>query len=353
MAADGKVSMTSLQEAYASFDRDGVRAFEQLLAPEVEFLGTPNSVAIASSPREQVLARMEELGWQDWHMEPQDFVEFGDRIVVPMRQVRRKPQEGGRPERQRAHYWRIGPDGAERLEEYVRRADAVNAAVGYFALLERLHARLRPRTYVEIGVHLGRSLGRVSLETKAIGIDPDPIFVDPGVDEMSTIYRMTSDEFFAQHDLRSELGGLPVDLAFIDGMHLFEFALRDFINLERYCTDQSVILVHDCYPAKRVFAERERVADAWSGDVWKLVPCLRERRPDLNVAVVDIRPAGMGIVTSLDPDSSVLADTYDEIAAHYLAFDYDWVEENKAERLARIDREWETIEPLLPPARRD
>ena len=26
-----------------------------------------------------------------------------------------------------------------------------------------------------------------------------------------------------------------LDLVFIDGMHLFEYALRDFMNVERYC----------------------------------------------------------------------------------------------------------------------
>jgi hypothetical protein len=36
--------------------------------------------------------------------------------------------------------------------------------------------------------------------------------------------------------VRALLGGLPVELGFIDGMHLFEFALRDFMNLERLCT---------------------------------------------------------------------------------------------------------------------
>ena len=48
-----------------------------------------------------------------------------------------------------------------------------------------------------------------------------------------------------------------MDFAFIDGMHLFEFALRDFMNLERHCTPQSVIMVHDCYPTEREHAERE------------------------------------------------------------------------------------------------
>ena len=46
----------------------------------------------------------------------------------------------------------------------------------------------------------------------------------------------------------SELGGKTLDLAFIDGMHHFEFALRDFINVEKYCSADSIILIHDVYP---------------------------------------------------------------------------------------------------------
>jgi hypothetical protein len=346
---DNKANVALLRDAYDSFNKDGVRAFEGVLAPEVELLETPRTVLHRRLAREDVLARMEELGWDAWRIEPQDFLDFGDRVVVPIRELSADPPAGGGGERMRAHYWKTGSDGADRLEVHGSRADAVNAAVGYFALLERLHERLRPRTYVEIGVHMGRSLGRVRVGTQSIGIDPNPRVEDPSVEEASRIFRLASDAFFRKHDLRSELGGLPVDFAFIDGMHLFEFALRDFMNLERYCSEQSVIMFHDCYPRERVHAERERQSVAWCGDVWKLIPCLREQRPELNIAAIDVRPAGMGIITGLDPDSSVLSDSYDEIEARYLALDYDWVEEAKPERLARVEHDWALIEAMLPP----
>jgi hypothetical protein len=346
---DDKANVALLKDAYDSFGREGIGAFERILAPDVELLDRPRHVLHRRLERADVLARMAELGWGEWRIEPQDFVDFGDRVVVPIRELGPDPPEGVRGERLRAHYWKMGSEGADRLEIHGTRANAVNAAVGYFALLERLHERLRPRTYVEIGVHMGRSLGRVRPGTTSIGIDPNPRVEDPAVEEASRIFRVTSDRFFRRHDLRSELGGLPVDFAFIDGMHLFEFALRDFINLERNCSEQSVIMLHDCYPSERVHAERERQTVAWCGDVWKLIPCLREQRPDLNVAAIDVRPAGMGIITGLDPGSSVLSDSYDEIVERYLALDYDWVEEAKPERLARVDHDWALIEAMLPP----
>ncbi len=346
---DGKANVALLKGAYESFEGEGPSAFERVLAPEVEWLESPKAVAPVRYQRERMLARMDRLGWHAWRLEPEEFIDLGDRVVVRLREVHRDPQAGVRGERQRAHYWRMGPHGAERMEVHVRQADAVNAAVGYFALLERLHERLRPRTYVEIGVHAGRSLGRVRPDTRSIGIDPEPIVSDPVLENASKIFTLTSDDFFERHDLREELGGLPVDFAFIDGMHLFEFALRDFVNLEPYCGENSVVLVHDCYPLLRDHAERERKTVAWSGDVWKLIPCLREQRPDLRVAAIDVRPAGMGIITGLDPESTVLSDSYDEIEARYRSLDYGWVEEDKPARLARLEYDWAVIEPLLPP----
>jgi hypothetical protein len=44
---------------------------------------------------------------------------------------------------------------------------------------------------------------------------------------------MTSDDYFATHDLSKDLGG-AVAFAFIDGLHSFEQALRDFSNIERH-----------------------------------------------------------------------------------------------------------------------
>ena len=49
----------------------------------------------------------------------------------------------------------------------------------------------------------------------------------------------TSDDFFARPDAAEVLGGVPLDLAFIDGMHQFEYALRDFMHLEHWATPES------------------------------------------------------------------------------------------------------------------
>jgi hypothetical protein len=53
--------------------------------------------------------------------------------------------------------------------------------------------------------------------------------------------------------------------------------------------------------------------------VWKLLPILREYRPDLRLHVLDCPPTGLVAITRLDPASSVLADCYDDIVDQHAA----------------------------------
>jgi tetratricopeptide (TPR) repeat protein len=216
----------------------------------------------------------------------------------------------------------------------------------YFDLLPMIHAHLRPRTYVEIGVSKGDSITLVRPETRAIGIDPEPRVKVP-LGPNTSILVASSDDYFADHDVRAELGGLPIDLAFIDGMHQFEFALRDFINIEKHCSAQSTVLIHDCYPLTRLTAERERKTLFWSGDVWRLILILRKYRPDLSVNVLATAPTGLGVVRGLDPGSSVLAERMQEIVDEYLALDYSVLDADKAGMLALFPNDWERIKSLL------
>jgi hypothetical protein len=199
---------------------------------------------------------------------------------------------------------------------------------------------------VEIGVSKGDSITLVRPETRAIGIDPEPKVAVP-LGPNTSIYATTSDDYFASRDVSSDLGGLPIDLAFIDGMHQFEFALRDFINIEKHCSTQSTVLIHDCYPLTRLTAERERKTLFWSGDVWRLILILRKYRPGLAVNVIATAPTGLGVVRGLDPASTVLPERMHEIVSEYLALDYSVLDADKAGMLALYPNEWEGIKTLL------
>ncbi len=216
----------------------------------------------------------------------------------------------------------------------------------YFQVLTRIMEATRPRSYVEIGVAAGDSLRLVKAPTVAIGIDPQPQLTAPLASNQK-VFVETSDAFFAGHDLRAELGGLPVDLAFIDGMHHFEFALRDFANLERYCTPASTILIHDCYPLDRETAERERKRSFWSGDIWRLILLLKKYRPDLTIHTIGTAPTGLALVRKLDPGSRVLLERHDQLCREYLALDYSHIEDDMAGKLNLFPNDWGRIRALL------
>jgi hypothetical protein len=221
-------------------------------------------------------------------------------------------------------------------------------ALPYFEMLDRIHQHLLPRTYVEIGVSTGRSMTLALPGTLCIGIDPDPK-VEFRVRRGTRIFSQASDDFFADHDLGTLSGGLPLDLAFIDGMHHFEFALRDFINLERASNPSTTVLVHDCLPVDEVTSARQRTTNFWSGDIWRLILLLRRWRPDLEVAVVDWAPTGVGVIRGLDVHSRVLTDHYDEIVEEFLAVPFQALTDGSMhEQLNRVPGDWSTVRSLLP-----
>jgi hypothetical protein len=216
----------------------------------------------------------------------------------------------------------------------------------YFQILARIHEHLKPATYLEIGVAEGRSLEIVRPETLALGVDPAPhLRKPPG--PRQRVFAQTSDDFFAQCDVISELGGKTVDLAFIDGLHHAEFALRDFINVEKYCSSDSVILIHDVYPIDAMSAARERVSRFWTGDIWRLILILKKYRPDLIVNVIGTRPTGLGVVQNLDPRSNILAERQQEIVDEFLELDISVLDGRKDEMLNRFPNDWTSIACLI------
>jgi hypothetical protein len=192
----------------------------------------------------------------------------------------------------------------------------------YTHTLASLHLALKPRSYLEIGVLHGDTLALALCPT--VGVDPAfQITQDVEAGKPSLqLFETTSDDFFARNDLRALLGG-PVGMAFLDGMHQFDFLLRDFINTEAACDDASVVLMHDCLPRDALMTGAadetapSRFPGYWTGDVWKIVPVLRQWRPDLDLSVLDALPTGLGAVTRLNPASTVLKDNYDAIVAEW------------------------------------
>jgi len=179
------------------------------------------------------------------------------------------------------------------LEAYAKPADpGAVAGLPYLEFLALLHDARRPQTYFEIGTATGSSLD--AARCRSVCVDPLFLLADGPAKQPRALFQMTSDAFFARPDLTAIFPG-GIDLAFLDGMHLYEFLYRDLMNAERYCHAGSVIVLHDCLPLNERMATREFergpesevTRGAWTGDVWKLIPTLKKYRPDLDVAYVD------------------------------------------------------------------
>jgi capsular polysaccharide biosynthesis protein len=196
----------------------------------------------------------------------------------------------------------------------------------YKIVLQRFHQAFKPQSYLEIGVADGATLELA--ECFSIGVDPRFAIDRPITKDKSAccLFQMTSDNFF-QNANPSAIFGRPVDMAFLDGMHLFEFLLRDFINVERHCKQNSIIFIHDCLPTDQYVGRREvndhalktrsRHQAWWTGDVWKVLEILTKYRADLRVVIFNAFPTGLVAVTRLDPSSTLLADRYFDLVTEY------------------------------------
>jgi predicted O-methyltransferase YrrM len=190
-------------------------------------------------------------------------------------------------------------------------------------LLKHLHQLLKPRTYFEIGVNVGSSLTLSRARTVAV----DPFYrLTREVRCNLHLVRTTSDEFFARKQPLAHFDQPLIDLAFIDGMHLSEYALRDLINVERYTHAGSVIVIDDMLPRSHHEAARDReraglAGQAWTGDVYKITSSLRRLRPDLVLLEVDTRPTGTVVILLPDAASEVLHDSYDNLVEEYVGPD--------------------------------
>lgn len=205
----------------------------------------------------------------------------------------------------------------------------------YLEFLEALHERLAPRTYLEIGISDGHSLALS--RCRSIGIDPD-FHVDQELVAPVSLRRCTSDEYFAQLDADGEtpFGAEPIDFAYIDGMHHFEFALRDFIGVERHAAPSSVIALDDVLPRNAAEAARDREEWPWTGDVFRIQFALADHRPDLRLICVETEPTGTLLVVNLDPSSNTLSERLDDIVREYVQPDPQSVPAGILERVGAI-----------------
>jgi hypothetical protein len=213
---------------------------------------------------------------------------------------------------------------------------------GYLKWLERLYAAMAPETLIEVGVFQGASLTLARPSTVAIGIDPNPAVVFP-LKTQTHIFTETSDAFFARGGAAELLAGRPLSVAFIDGLHRYEQALRDFINVEALCGPRSMVILHDTVPLDEPTQRRTQETVFYTGDVWKIVPCLKHYRPDLDVFTIATPPTGLTVVTGLNPASHVLREKFDEAVALFIDMPFAAIESDLDAALGVVPNDWDAV----------
>jgi hypothetical protein len=102
-----------------------------------------------------------------------------------------------------------------------RRPPSPHVGMDYRDFLAGLHARLDPRSYLEIGTQKGRSLALANCAS--IAVDPNLQVLSNGIGEKPSclFVQATSDAFFKSGMLSRHFPD-GVDFAFLDGLHHYE-----------------------------------------------------------------------------------------------------------------------------------
>ncbi len=196
--------------------------------------------------------------------------------------------------------------------------------------------------YLEIGVYVGRLFFQIRAKYK-VAVDPafyygffkrlKKSFSKSNFTNVSAqSFKMTSDDFFAK-EAPALYEGRQLDICLVDGMHEYDYALRDVENALKYLRKDGVIVMHDCNPETeeanvRFEAWKQRGYHGfWNGDVWKTILHLRSLRDDINVFVLNC-DHGLGVVTFGKPENKL---NFTE--AEIRSFTYSDLEKNRQQWL--------------------
>lgn len=137
----------------------------------------------------------------------------------------------------------------------MKRSTCINNIINKYLTDENL--KLKQINYLEIGIMSGKTIREVVAKNK-YGVDPEPR--ESG--KKFTNFKMTSDNFFKRNKKK-------YDIIFIDGLHLCEQVILDINNSLKCVKNNGYILIDDILPLDSDEQEREKIKDAWTGDVWK------------------------------------------------------------------------------------
>jgi hypothetical protein len=187
----------------------------------------------------------------------------------------------------------------------------------YTELIERLLRWRTPKVYLEIGIRQGRTLALAKPPTLAIGVEKKPD-IRYRFEAPTRIYEVDPLEFLGSDRIAKLAGRNRFDIAMIRSPRSFEEAYDTFVALEAISGKDSILMLHGTLAPDPVAGARERNSNFWVGDLWKLVPCLLEKRPELGIFTVPVFPVGITIVAGLKKRNTRLARNRDANIAEFI-----------------------------------
>lgn len=179
--------------------------------------------------------------------------------------------------------------------------------------IDQLLRSLDGDRYLEIGVDKGLTLESVTASLK-VGVDPLHSVNTARVPQGTRIVSKPSDDYFRA----ARSASTSFDLAFVDGLHIFEQAYRDAVNAFSVLAPGGIVLMDDTIPSSSIGAIRDiavskSVQDElgipvfeWMGDVFRAVLALTELHPELHVStVLDEHHRGQTVIRRRDADGRV------------------------------------------------
>ena len=84
-----------------------------------------------------------------------------------------------------------------------------------------------------------------------------------------------------------------------------------------------------------------------TGDVWKVLLCLKHYRPDLDIFTIATAQTGLTVVTGLNPTSTILKDNYEEAVSRFIETPFSSMESNRESALGMIPNDWDMVRTRL------
>ncbi len=196
--------------------------------------------------------------------------------------------------------------------------------------------------------HGGREPRPINVQPPGLTVivDPSPVLGTP-LRTNTHVFAEASERFFTERRLAALLNGQRVDLAVVNSPRRFEQALSDVLSLAKYLSLRSVVLISGTLPLDEVTQRSTREAGFHTGDLWKIVLCLKTLRPDLEMFTIATPPSGLTVIAGLGARPAALDASYHDVVARYREFPYHELRGREAELLNVVANDPQLVEALL------